>query len=122
MPGVGRLGGVLLGVNSLLVLELLLSSSRLRPGMDLSLFLVLAGLLSGVGDLEKDLLLSLPFPVLTVALLLSAPDTDEHDDDGLGVGVREGLLEGVRDLSRLLLSSGYCFPCLCLEFLIRASL
>ena len=90
--------------------------------MDLSQFLVLAGLLSGVGDLEKDLLLFFPFPVLTVALLLSAPDTDEHDEDGLGVGVREGLLEGVRDLSRLLLSSGYCFPSLCLEFLIRASL
>ena len=52
VPGVGRLGGVLLGVNSLLVLELLLSSSRLRPEMLLSLFLVLAGLLSGVGDLE----------------------------------------------------------------------
>jgi hypothetical protein len=82
-------------VNSLLVLELLLSSSRLRPGMDLSQFLVLAGLLSGVGDLEKDLLLVFSFPVLNVALLLSAPDTDEHDEDGLGVGVREGLLEGV---------------------------
>ncbi len=52
VPGVRRLGGVLLGVNSLLVLELLLSSSKLRPGMLLSLFLVLAGLLSGVGDLE----------------------------------------------------------------------
>ena len=122
MPGVRRLEGDLLGVNSLLDLELLLSSTMLRPGMLLSLFLVVAGFLSGVGDLENDLLRSLPFPVLTVALLLSAPDTDDHDDDGAGVGVREGLLEGVRDLSRFLLSRGYCFPCLWVEFWIKASL
>ena len=122
MPGVRRLDGDLLGVNSLLDRELLLSSAMLKPGMLLSLFLVVAGLLSGVGDLEYDRLRSLPFPVLTVALLLSAPDTDDHDDDGVGVGVREGLLEGVRDLSRFLLSKGYCFPCLCVEFWIKASL
>ena len=116
MPGVRRLEGDLLGVNSRLVRELLLSSAKLRPGMLLSQFLVVAGLLSGVGDLEYDRLRSLPFPVLTVALLLSAPDTDDHDDDGAGVGVREGLLEGVRDLSRFLLSKGYCIPCLWVEF------
>ena len=103
MPGVRRLGGDLLGVNSLLDLELLLSSTMLRPGMVLSVFLVVAGFLSGVGDLEKDRLRSFPFPVLTFALLLSAPDTDDHEDDGAGVGVREGLLEGVLDLSRFLL-------------------
>ena len=120
MPGVRRLDGDLLGVNSLLDRELLLSSTMLKPEMLLSLFLVVAGLLTGVGDLENDRLRSLPFPVLTIALLLSAPDTDDHDDDG--VGVREGLLEGVRDLSRFLLSKGYCFPCLCVEFWIKASL
>ena len=52
MPGVRRLDGDLLGVNSLLDLELLLSSAMLRPGMLLSVFLVVAGLLAGVGDLE----------------------------------------------------------------------
>ena len=52
MPGVLRLGGDLLGVNSLLDLDLLLSSAMLRPGMLLSVFLVVAGLLAGVGDLE----------------------------------------------------------------------
>ena len=77
--------------------------------MLLSRFLAAGGLLSGEGDLENDLLRSLPFPLLTVALLLSAPDTGDLQGDG--VGVREGLQEGVRDLSLFLLCSGYCLPC-----------
>ena len=88
--------------------------------MLLSGFLVAGGLLSGEGDREKDLLWSLPFPVLTVALLLSVPDTGDQLGDG--VGVREGLREGVRDLSRFLLCNGYCLPCSWVELLIRASL
>ncbi len=52
VPGVRRLEGDLLGVKSRLLRELLLSSPMTRPGMVLSQFLVVAGLLSGEGDLE----------------------------------------------------------------------
>ena len=90
--------------------------------MLLSRFLVAGGLLSGEGDREKDLLRSLPFPDLTVALLLSDSDTDDQLQDGGGVGVREGLREGVQDLSRFLICIGYCLPYLWVELLIRASL
>ena len=64
-------------MNSLVLWELLLSSPNTKPGMLLSRFLAAGGLLSGEGDLEKDLLRSFPLPLLTVALLLSAPDTGD---------------------------------------------
>ena len=61
--------------------------------MALSGVLVAVLLRSEVGDLEKDLLLSFPFPPRAVSLLLSASGLgDLHGD---GAGELDGLLEGV---------------------------